>query len=196
MMIAEAGTNGIVIGVVSDLDDPEGIGRVRVTYPHLNDAPSDWARLVTPMAGADRGVFFRPEVEDEVLIAFEHGDPRRPYVLGSLWSKTDTPPADDGATTDNNWRFIKSRSGHVVRLDDTQGSERIEIVDKDGARKIVIDASGQKIQIVCDRGDVEVTASGGTVRVDAKTVSIKSSAEMSIEAGGPLTIKGATVDIN
>ena len=78
--------NGIVIGLVTDLADPENLGRVRARYPYLGDEISDWARLVTPMAGKDRGVFFRPEVGDEVLVAFELGDVRRPYVLGSLWS--------------------------------------------------------------------------------------------------------------
>src|SRR5690242_926559 len=103
--------NGIVIGLVKDLEDPQNLGRVRVTFPYLDDQLSDWARLVTPMAGKDRGVFFRPEVGDEVLVAFELGDVRRPYVLGALWSTTDTPPPDDGKAKDNNWRFIKSRKG-------------------------------------------------------------------------------------
>ena len=68
------GTNGIVVGIVTDLEDPDGLGRVQLTYPHLEDQKSQWARLVSPMAGAERGTFFRPEVEDEVLVAFEHGD--------------------------------------------------------------------------------------------------------------------------
>ena len=188
--------NGIVIGIVTDLRDPENLGRVQVQFPHLSNQPSDWARLVAPMAGKDRGTFFRPEKGDEVLVAFEHGEPRRPFILGALWSSVDTPPPDDGNAEKNNWRFIKSRSGHIIRFDDTQGGEKIEIIDKDNSRKIVVDSSGSKIQVICDKGDIEVTAQSGTVSVNAKTVEIKASANMNLEANGTMTIKGATVNIN
>lgn len=188
--------NGIVIGLVKDLEDPENLGRVRVTFPYLGDQLSDWARLVTLMAGKDRGVFFRPEVDDEVLVGFELGDVRRPYILGSLWSTTDTPPRDDGQAKENNWRFIKSRSGHIVKLDDTKDREKIEIIASDGKRKIVFDVADEKIQVTCDTGDVEVSASSGTVKVDATTVEIKASGNMKLEAGGTMTISGATVNIN
>jgi uncharacterized protein involved in type VI secretion and phage assembly len=192
--------NGIVVGLVKSLDDREKIARVQVTYPHLggqqDEVLSDWARLVTPMGGPNRGLFLRPEPGDEVLIAFEHGDPRRPYVLGAMWSKTDAPPRDDGKTTENNWRFIRSRAGSLLVFDDTKGAEKIQIVDKDGARKIVIDTQGQKIQVTCDQGDVEVSAGKGTVRVNALNVEIKASGSMTLEAQGSLSIKGATVSIN
>ncbi len=188
--------NGIIIGLVTDLKDPENIGRVRVTYPYLGDETSDWARLVTQMAGKDRGMFLRPEVGDEVLVAFELGDVRRPYILGSLWSTTDTPPADDGQAAQNNWRFITSRSGHMVKLDDTAGKEKIEIIGSDGQRQIVFDIAKQKIQVTCDSGDVEVSATAGSVKVDALTVEIKASGNMTLQATGSMTIKGATVAIN
>jgi uncharacterized protein involved in type VI secretion and phage assembly len=188
--------NGIAVGLVSSLDDPEGLGRVKVTYPHLGDVKSDWAWLVSLMAGPDRGAFFRPEPGDQVVVGLEHGDPRRPYVLGAVWSKTDKPPKDDGKGTDNNWRFFKSRSGHLVVMDDTSGAERIQIVDKDGSRKVVIDSAGDKVQVTCDGGQIEVNAGTGTVSVEAKTVRIKSTGTMELEATGNLTIKGATVSIN
>ncbi len=188
--------NGIVIGLVTDLADPENIGRVRVTYPYLGDETSDWARLVTQMAGKDRGMFFRPEVGDEVLVAFELGDVRRPYILGSLWSTEDTPPADDGKAKENNWRFIKSRNGHIVKLDDTKGKEKIEITGSDGKHKIVFDIAGKKIQVTCDSGDIEISAPAGTVKVDAQTVEVKASKDMTLQATGNMTIKGATVNIN
>jgi uncharacterized protein involved in type VI secretion and phage assembly len=188
--------NGIVIGVVSDLEDPENLGRVKVKFPHLDDQEGDWAKLVSLMAGPDRGVFFRPEVEDEVLVALEHGDYRRAYVLGALWSKTDKPPADDGNAAENNWRFIKSRSGHIIKLDDKQGSELIEITDKTGDHQIIIDSANKKIQVTCKSGDVEVSAKSGSVKVEATTVEIKASGDMNLEATGTMTIKGATVNIN
>jgi uncharacterized protein involved in type VI secretion and phage assembly len=188
--------NGIMIGIVADLDDPEQLGRVRVRYPHLDDQLSDWARLASPMAGKDRGLFFRPEKEDEVLVAHEQGDPRRTVVVGALWNKVDLPPADDGKKVDNNWRFFRSRSGHVLKFDDTSGSERIEIVGKGGAHKLVIDVSGKKIEISCSSGDVAISAPAGKVALEGKEVSIKASTTMTIEATGNMTIKGSTVSIN
>ncbi|HVQ37580.1 MAG TPA: phage baseplate assembly protein V [Pyrinomonadaceae bacterium] len=188
--------NGIIIGLVSDLADPENLARVRVSYPYLGDVNSDWARLVTPMAGKDRGILFRPEVGDEVLVAFELGDVRRPYILGSLWSSTDTPPPDDGNAKQNNLRLIKSRNGHKVILDDTKGKEKIEIIGSDDKRKITFDISGEKIQVTCDSGDIEISAPAGTVKVDGQTVNVKSSGDMTLEATGTMTIKGATVNIN
>jgi len=187
--------NGICVGVVIDLDDPLKLGRVRVRFPHLEDQPSDWARLVSLMAGASRGAFFSPEVNDEVLVAFEHGDPRRPYVLGALWSSPDPPPKGDGKPKENNWRQITSRSGHIFRLDDTKGKEKVEVTDKDGNRKIVIDSSGKKIEIDCGLGDVVIKASA-KVTVQGATVEIKADGTLSLEAGGTLTIKGAVVNIN
>lgn len=190
------GSNGITIGIVSSLEDEEGLGRVKLTYPTLEDRESQWARLATPMAGTDRGFFFRPEVNDEVLVAFEHGDIRRPYVIGSLWSTEDQPPADDGNTQENNWRFIKSRSGHIIKLNDTQGSETIEIIDKNENHKIIIDSANQKIQIICESGDLEISTSSGKVKVAASEVEVKADGNMTLEAGGEVTIKGSLVKIN
>src|SRR5204862_7721429 len=120
---------------------PDKHGRVKVRFPWLsNDDESRWARVAATMAGNDRGVYLLPEVEDEVLVAFEHGDISFPYVVGSLWNGKDAPPAtnDDGK---NNIRVIKSRSGHVVRLNDEDGKETIEIIDKSEKNSIVIDTA-------------------------------------------------------
>ncbi len=188
--------NGILIGVVTDLQDPDGLGRVRVRFPYLGDQESYWAKVSSPMAGNNRGVFFRPEVDDELLIAFEMGDPRRAYVLGALWSKVDPPPPDDGKPTENNWRFIQSRSGHIFKFDDTRGSERIEIIDKDKRHKIIIDSSGDKIQIVCDSGNIEIKAPAGKLQIDAVDVEVKASGSMKLEATGEVKISGSVVNIN
>jgi uncharacterized protein involved in type VI secretion and phage assembly len=188
--------NGIVIGLVDDLDDPENLGRVRVRYPCLGGERSTWARLVTPMGGKNRGLFLRPEKEDEVFVAFEQGEPRRPYILGSLWSQEDPPPKDDGNQKKNNWRFIRSRSGHLLKFDDTDGAERIEIIDKTGQHSVTIDASGKKISIVCGDGNIEINAPAGKLSVDAKEISLNASQSMSITTKGPLTISGQTVAIN
>jgi len=188
--------NGIVIGIVHDLDDQDQLGRIRVRFPHLNDEVSDWARLATPMAGKDRGLFMRPEIGDEVLIAFEHGDPRRSYVVGSLWSKVDTPPADDGQPVDNNWRFFRSRSGHLLKFDDTSGSERIEIVGKGDKHKVVVDVSGDKIEVSCSSGDIKVSAPNGKVAIDAREIELKATSTMTLDGGTSMTIKAQQVSIN
>jgi uncharacterized protein involved in type VI secretion and phage assembly len=190
------GTNGVVIGVVCDLDDPDRLGRVRVRYPHLDDQESDWIRTVNMMAGGGRGAFFRPEAEDEVMVAWEHCDPRRPHILGALWSKTDKPPADDGKPKENNWRFITSRSGHLIKLDDTKDSERIEIVGMDAKRRIVIDCSNKKIEITCDEGDLVLSAPKGELKIDAKTVNVHASGDMKLAADGSATVQGQTLDLN
>lgn len=188
--------NGIVIGIVDSLEDPEHLGRVRVKYPTLGNQLSDWARLVNFMAGPDRGARFVPQKDDEVLVAFAQGDPKSPYILGALWSKVDKPPPDDGKQKDNNWRYIKSRSGHILRFDDTDGKEKVEILDKDNKRKIIIDAAGETISIICEEGDISISAKKGKVSLEADEVNVESQKDMSIKAGGTLTLKGKKVNIN
>ena len=144
--------NGVVVGIVTNIDDPDGQGRVRVKFPWLKDEQeSHWARVMSFMAGKERGAVFRPEVDDEVLVLFEHGDMRFPYVIGAVWNGQDEMPSERGADADNNLRIIKSRSGHQIILDDTDGSEKVTIVDKEGnsvemsADGIVIKSSSIKI---------------------------------------------------
>jgi len=122
---------GAVVGVVTSIDDPEALGRVKVRYPWLqDDSESPWARLVSFMAGPDRGAVFRPEVDDEVLVVFDQGDMRIPYILGALWNGQDAIPQERGPDGDNNVRLIRSRSGHQILLDDTPGAEKVTILDR------------------------------------------------------------------
>ena len=86
---------GVAIGIVTSVNDPEGRGRVRLNFPWLDLNSSDWAPVAAPMAGSKRGVFFMPEVDDEVLVAFEHGDFDHPFVVGFLWNGVDKPPETD-----------------------------------------------------------------------------------------------------
>jgi uncharacterized protein involved in type VI secretion and phage assembly len=195
--------HGVVVGVVTNNQDPDALGRVKMKLPWLSDLDeTNWARVVAPMAGKQRGVYFLPEVGDEVLVAFDHGDVRFPYVLGALWNGQDAPPAsnDDGK---NNIRLIKSRSGHVIKLNDEGGSETIEITDKSQKNSIVIDTSKNTITLTTDK-DITLSASKGTIKLDAQKVEITSSdatkltsgSTMNVEASGTMTVKGATVNIN
>ena len=195
---------GVEIGIVTNNKDPDNLGRVRVKFPWFSeDDESSWARVATLMGGKDRGTVFLPEVDDEVLVAFEHGDMKRPYVIGALWNGIDTPPAEFSNDGKNNLRLIKSRSGHLIKLDDTDGSEKIEVIDKSGKNSIVIDTKQNTITITADK-DILLKAPKGKISLDGKEIEIKSSAaakveagsEMNLKASGTMTVKGATVNIN
>ena len=197
------GAGGVVVGLVLDNRDPDGLGRVKINLPGASEEEiGHWARIAAPMAGAGRGMFFLPEKDDEVLVAFEQGDSARPYVLGALWNGKDKPP-ESNTDGRNNLRLIKSRSGHVVRLDDSIGAEKIEIIDKSGANSITIDTSTNSITIKSAQ-DVSIEAPLGKISLSARSVEMKSTADtkveaqatMDLQANAIMTIKGQLVNIN
>ena len=182
---------GVAVGIVTNNQDPAGLGRVRVRLPWLtDDDETHWARVVTLMAGKDRGVFFLPEVDDEVLVAFEHGDMRFPYVLGALWNGQDVPPAsnEDGQ---NNLRLIKSRSGHCIQLDDTQGEEQIVIIDRSGKNRIVINTKDNAIIVEADAA-ITICAKRGKLKLSGNGVEINSQGAVTITAGQAMDLKANT----
>lgn len=198
---------GIVVGTVTSLEDPENLARVQVLFPTLPkykdaDVASNWARLVTPMAGAERGIQFIPEVHDEVLVAFENDDMSRPYILGALWNKKDKPP-DPGVLADDkkgvNRRVIKSRSGHTITLDDTDSKEKISIIDKTGKNSIDIDSKSNAITI---KSEADITIEGkGKLTLKGKTILIEATQggnmdlkanNVNMEAQAKATVKGGT----
>jgi uncharacterized protein involved in type VI secretion and phage assembly len=201
---------GVVTGVVTNNEDPDGLGRVKLRFPWFSDEDeSGWARCATPMSGKEMGVYFLPSVDDEVLVAFQHGDVNSPYVIGSLWNMESKPPEknDDGK---NGFRTIKSLSGHVIRLTDTEGSERIEIIDKTAKNSIVIDTKENTITITAD-ADVTIKSANGKLVLSGAGVEISSTADfkvdakgnaevkcvnLTLEGSGPTVLKGATVAIN
>ncbi|MGM9489717.1 phage baseplate assembly protein V [Ideonella sp. YS5] len=194
---------GVVCGVVTNNQDPDGLHRVKVRYPWLNlEDESHWARVATPMAGNARGVYFLPEVDDEVLVAFEHGSLEHPYVIGALWNGQDKPPEDNQDGCNDN-RSIHSRSGHVIRLSDKSGDERVEIIDKTGNNRVVIHSQDNSIQVEAT-GDISVKSTSGRVKIEGVGIDIKSSADVQIEAQSTLSaratsqmsLNGAIVDIN
>ncbi|MFZ3167944.1 MAG: phage baseplate assembly protein V [Candidatus Methanoperedens sp.] len=198
---------GVVVGIVTSNQDSEGLGRVKVSFLWRGDKDeSYWARVASLMAGNDRGMVFYPEVNDEVLVAFEHGDINYPYVIGALWNTKDkTPEANSDGK--NNIRKIRSRSGHEIIfsdekmkerveihtnakhkiiLDDTTGGEKIEIIDKTGSNKITIDSMQNSINI----------ESTMQLKIKSQMIEIEAGAMMTIKAGGILTIQGSVVKIN
>lgn len=194
---------GVTVGVVTNNQDPEKLGRVKLKLPWLSDQDeSHWARVLSPMAGKERGLYCLPEVEDEVLVAFEHGLVEFPYVLGALWNGKDLPPAtnEDGK---NNQRLLKSRSGHTILLDDTDGSETIQIVDSSGKNSIVISTADNTITISAD-ADIKITSSSGKLQLSGNGIEITSQAGVKVESAqtmdlkssAQLNIQGSVVNIN
>lgn len=169
---------GVYPALVVDNQDPDGIGRVRIRLPWSPD-PDDaayeaWARIATLMAGNNRGSWFIPDPDDEVLVAFEGGDPRRPFVVGMLWNGTDTPP--ESMDADNNLKTILSRAGVRITMDDSDGAVSLtlstpgghSLVFDDGDRSVTAtDSNGNVIKM--DSGGVTVTA-GARVKVQASQI--------------------------
>jgi phage baseplate assembly protein gpV len=202
---------GVYLAIVTSNSKSGGDSRyrVKVKFPWLPDGDeSYWARILVPMAGAGRGSYFLPEVGDQLLVVFEHGDVARPIIVGGLWSEEQPPPQrnDDGK---NNVKVIKSKSGHRLIFDDTEGGERVTVVDSTRRNKIVLDSAGNSLTIQ-SAGDIELLARSGAVKVHGQTVKIStrggidgsgasidvSGGAMNVAASGMLELKGGTVMLN
>lgn len=182
---------GVYPALVTDVQDPDRQGRVRVSLPFVNGAEGPqaaaWARLATFMAGADRGSWFIPEVNDEVLVAFLAGDARHPIVIGALWNGVDTPPETMDA--DNNRRSITSRSGHRLLFDDTNGSEKVVLETQGGDRLTLDDAAGGTVTLE--------HSNGATIRIDnTGTVSIRANNRVNIDAPSGVQVSAAMVTVD
>jgi uncharacterized protein involved in type VI secretion and phage assembly len=196
---------GVAIGVVTNIKDPDALGRVKLALPWLApDLETDWARVAMPMAGAGFGTWFVPDVNSEVLVAFEHGSLEAPFVLGVLWNGKDKPPETMDSRGANDVRTVRSRSGHVVRLVDSQGGEKIEIIDKAQKNSIVIDTAKNSVTISA-ASDIVLRSTGGKVTISGKAgVEVVSDSELKLtarakselSASGPLVLKGGVVNIN
>lgn len=162
MAIVHSQITGLMVGIVADVEDPLGQGRIRVRFPALgSDALSNWAPIAAAMAGDDRGTWFPPELGDEAVVAFDRGDPSWPVVLGFLWNGVDAAPS-----TSVRERLIRSFNGHTIRfLDPTP-------TDGGNVGGIAIeDASGNSI--VLTNGKVTVHAAG-VLELDAATIVLTS----------------------
>lgn len=199
--------NGVVVGIVTNNKDPDDMGRIKVTFPTLSDDDeSFWARMSTLMAGKDRGSFFLPEVDDEVLVAFGHGNIDDPYIIGALWNGVDTPPQTN-SNGKNNIRKIKSRSGHEIIFNDEKQKEKLEIHTNKGHTITLDDSSGaEKISITdkTEKNLIEIDSVQNSIKIEStmklniksKMVEIESDGMMTIKAGATLTLQGALIKIN
>jgi uncharacterized protein involved in type VI secretion and phage assembly len=167
--------SSVVVGIVTQNSDPDGMGRVRVRYPALgDDIEGWWARIAAPSAGSERGVLMMPVAGDEVLVAFEHGDVRRPYVLGALWNGNDQPGSD----------LVQTDGSFALRSDS----------------RATVHAAGQ-ITLETD-SDLEISAGGkleqkssDDASYEGQNVTVKANSSLTIEATGDLTIKGASITV-
>jgi phage protein D len=188
---------GLVIGIVTDNNDPDKLGRVKVKYPWLApDQESFWARVVTVGGGPDRGVGFLPEINDEVLVGFEQDDIQYAYVLGGLWNGKDAPPegvtkAPAGGKVQK--RVIRTRVGHQITFDDTDGGGGIEIVDK-SKNSVKIDTGSNSLMIEV-KGDVAIDAKG-TIKLKATGPVEISGMKTTVEGKSMVEIKGGMINLN
>lgn len=171
---------GLYPALVSDLVDPDGKGRIKVRFPSFGAAGETvfaWATLLTPYADRDQGLEILPEVDSQVVIAFEAGDPARPYIVGACWNGRRALPEEAQAA--NNLRTLKTRAGSMLQFDDTEGAAKVTVsmrsghtvVLDDGAQEVTIEHSnGCKINLNV-AGQVTITANA-TVEVNASTVNI------------------------
>jgi uncharacterized protein involved in type VI secretion and phage assembly len=199
----EAGghAKGVAVAIVTENRDSSGQGRIKVRFPwHDQPTNSHWARIATPMAGPSRGVYFVPEVDDEVLVAFERGDVRFPFIVGSLWNGVDKAPASN-SDGKNDLRLIHSRKGHRLTFDDgARGRVRLELSDGkhiefDDRGLRLDDGKGNSIAFASSSGSVEIKAAA-SLTIKAPSITIDATGTAAVKAGGTLTLNGTLVTIN
>jgi len=207
---------GVVTAVVTNTEDPKDWGRIKVKYPWMSDdAESDWARIVGAGAGPEAGFYLLPEVGDEVLVAFEHGDFGRPYVLGGMWNgQHSLPPPPAGAASGEKplVRSWFSRTGHAITVYDN-ADNKIELVTagghiitlSDADKKIEIKSSGD-LNLTMDDNSQKITfKGGGDIEIEASTnmtlkaganITVEASGNLDLKASGQVNVQGAMVNLN
>lgn len=202
---AGPGFFGVSRAQVVDNMDTLGLGRVQVSLAWQPDV-EPWAPVAVLSAGNDRGTWFMPQVGDEVLVAFEHGDPLQPFVIGSLWNGTDTPPAT-GPTDATALRIVKTPAGHEIELDDTRQSvtitsatgqtvtmdaQQIELSAGDGAAKVTLQTAGSL--------SIEATTSlelkAPSIKLSATNLELSGDVSTTLKGGANCTVQGGLVRIN
>lgn len=174
---------GVYPAIVTDINDPDGLGRVKIQLPWSPDIEGEsyeaWARIATLMAGADRGTWFIPDVDDEVLVSFEAGAPRHPYVVGALWNGQDAPPESMDGGGENNIKKIHSRNGVKIIFDDSSGQETLTL-ETPGGQTIILKDGESSIECRDSNGNyVKLESAGITVNASAKVTINASTIEIS-----------------
>ena len=198
--------NGVVTGIVTNNNDPLLLGRVKLKFPWLEDTfESGWARMVSAGAGKNRGTVIIPEVNDEVLVAFEHGDVRRPYVIGGLYNGKDKPKLGTGLIKMGKVkrRGYISKKGHQLIFFDGMAKSGVMLSTANKAFRISLNALPKMSIRVVSKGKVEIEAMAdvkivSTMKVEivAPMVDIKAATGVSIDGGAAVVIKGAVIKLN
>ncbi len=205
----------LMVGVVSDNNDPDKTGRVKVKIPALSDSDTTWwARVVSPSAGSSHGIFSMPAVNDEVIIGFENGNTMYPYVLGSLFNGRDKPVDDmvTGQASGSHGNYVaNTQEKYLVNAEkemELKGKKPILVEGKDtlkihSEKAMTIEVKGQGDMTLDSSGGITETASqavsiqGGTsVSIKGSSgVTVESSAQLTLKGGAGVTISGATINI-
>jgi Rhs element Vgr protein len=210
------GINGLHVAIVSQLEnDPDNEDRIKIKLPLVDMNDGIWARIASLDAGKDRGAFFRPEINDEVVVGFFNDDPRFPVILGML--NSNAKPAPIKAADANNEKGFTTRSKMKLLFDDdkkiitleTPKGKKIEIND-DGDSITLSDQNQNKISMTSDGISIEsvknisIKTSGGDVKVEGLNIENKANVKFSaqgnanaeLQSSGPTVVKGAIVNIN
>lgn len=193
-----------LVGIVTDNQDPKGWSRVKVKFPTLTEEhASQWARVVAPGAANDRGFDCLPEIDDEVLVGFEHGDIHRPYIIGGVWNGKDAPPekvADSVQGGKVRLRTIKTRTGHTIQfVEEDKGSSKAGVrVETTGGNKIYLNDSDTCIEIETKGGHkIKMDDRGQSISIDSTgNLSLKATGNIEIKANGTITVNGAMISLN
>jgi uncharacterized protein involved in type VI secretion and phage assembly len=188
---------GAYQALVTDIRDPDGQGRVKVSLPWSPDPSgasySAWARLSTMMAGNNQGSWFVPDTNVEVLIIFLGGDPRQPCVIGALWNGQDKPPQSMDGNGTNNIKQLCSRNGVSITLDDTQGSESLTLQTPGGQKIVLQDGPGSILLQDSNGNSVKLDSSG--VTIDTSSTVTVSASQHQVTAGS-VTVNSAMTTFN
>lgn len=168
---------GVYPAIVTDIVDPDSLGRIQVKFPWLGeagDAVRAWATLLTPYADDDQGFLVFPAVDTQVVVAFEAGDLRRPYIVGSAWNGAEAQP--ESPQSANNKRLIKTRSGSLLEFDDTDGAAKVTLSMASG-HVLVLDDAANEVKLTHANGCTVTLSVSGQVQITANsTVEVTASA--------------------
>ena len=196
----------LLVGIVTDNKDPKGWGRVKVKLPTLTEEhASNWARVIGLGAANERGFYCLPEVNDEVLVGFEHGDIHRPYIIGGVWNGKDATPETVNDTIQSGkvrLRTIKTRTGHTIQFveEDKGGSKAGVYVETAGGHKLHLNDSDGFVEIETSRGHqlkMDDRSFPPAISVSSKgDMSLKAQGNIEIKANGTITVNGAIIRLN